>query len=50
MTLTILESGGNPLFGRDWLSEFRLPWFELKAIGTVSNQSSEEGKKNWSRS
>ena len=49
MPLLILEKGSNPLFGRNWLQQFKLPWFEIKAIKTslneTSSESSSEGKR-----
>ncbi|GAB1604850.1 uncharacterized protein K02A2.6-like [Argonauta hians] len=34
LPLIILRKGSNPLFGRNWLHQFKLPWFEIKAMKT----------------
>ena len=32
LPLYVIESGSNPLLGRDWLREIQLNWAEIKAV------------------
>ena len=39
LPLLILEKGSNPIFGRDWLSTFKLAWKDIHSICTSSSQA-----------
>ena len=35
LPLYVIETGSNPLLGRDWLKEIQLNWSEIKAVHTA---------------
>ena len=39
LPLLILEKGSNPIFGRDWLSTFKLAWKDIHSICTSASQA-----------
>ena len=42
LPLWIVQTGSNPIFGRNWLNEFKLQWHQLKTIRLASHSHSQQ--------